>query len=478
MTDSVTPRTTQSEDRRLRAGAMGTPGLTFAVVAMVGPMAALMGASPLVFMSSGASTPAIYLVSTLLVAVFAVGYLAMTRQMGSASGFISFISQGLGRRAGVAASYVTLITYATFVSGLYGIYAVFVQGAFVQFFGLDIHWAIWALILLAINSVLSYNRVEFSVRLMGVLLILAVVAILVLDIAVIARGGADGVLSFEGFAPTAVFGAGFGLAALFALGSFGGVEATAVFSEEVKDRRTTVPRAMYVSVLVLGIFYIGSTWLIANAVGNDSILDVSNTDPTGFIFTVAGDYVGPLWVQVLNALVVTSFFAVVLGFTNVASRYVFALGRAGILPQIVGRSHPKHQSPHIGSIVVGIAAFVIIGIFAVAGADPFAQLYTWLLAIGTVGVLVLMCASSFATVVYFRRAKDAPRSVWSTVIAPLTAGLGLAAAVILAITNFGLLAGGQGFVEWLWVLLLIAAVAGFIVGSLRRFRDLSFTGID
>lgn len=458
---------------KLRAGVLGTSALVFTVVAMVGPMAAFMGAAPLVFLMGGPGASGIYLLATALFLIFAVGYLAMSRRMGNASGFISFIANGLGRRSGAGAAYVTLLTYAAFLAGLYGIYAIFLQQAFIEFFGLSLPWGFWAIATVAILGVLSYNRVEFSARLMGVLLVLAVTAVLILDIAVLIQGGEGGELSFVGFTPQAIFGAGFGLAALFALGSFGGVESTAVFSEEARDPARTVPRAMYISILVLGVFYIFSTFVIANAVGVDNVLELAGADPTGFIFTIAGSYLGPIWVKILNVLVVTSFFAVLLGFTNITSRYIFAMGRAGILPAAVGTSHRKHQSPHIASMVTAAIVVIVVGIFIVTGGDPFTQLYTWFLATAVVGMLLLTGASSVAAIAFFRRNRE-KENLWQTLIAPTISAIGFAGAIALTIANFDVLAGGDGFAQWLWVLVPLTAFAGFAVGSMKRHRALSF----
>lgn len=464
------------DQSKLRSNVMGTGGLVFTVVAMIGPMAAFLGATPLVFMMSGAGTAGVYLLSTVLFLIFAVGYMAMSRRSKTASGLIAFIVKGLGIRAGVAASYVTLLTYGAIVSSLYGIHSVFLQQAAVELFGIDLPWGFWAILTLAILTPLSYNRVEFSARIMGVLLVVAVAAILVLDFAIMAQGGAAGGFSFIGFSPELVFGPGIGLAALFALGSFVGVEATAVFSEEVRTPKKTVPRATYISILVLGVFYVFSTFMVSNAVGVDKIQSVASENPTGFILEVAGAYVGPVWVKILNVLVVTSFFAILLGFANVMSRYVFALGRAGILPAAFGRSHKKHQSPHIGSIVTAVTVLVVVGIFIIAGADPFHQLYAWVIAVGTVGVLLLMCGSSLAVVMYFKKSPEG-ENVWTAVVAPTIAFVAFAAAIVLTIMNFSFLAGGDGIASWLWILVPLAAVLGLIVRAFQRNHKVSFDDI-
>src|SRR5699024_9498554 len=108
--------------------------------------------------------------------VFAVGYLAMSRRAQSASGFVAFINRGLGSKMGVSASYITLLTYTGVLTGIYGAYSVFFQQTFVELFGIELPWGVWALLTVTLLGILSYNRVEFSTRIVSILLILAVLA--------------------------------------------------------------------------------------------------------------------------------------------------------------------------------------------------------------------------------------------------------------------------------------------------------------
>ena len=88
-------------------------------------------------------------------------------------------------------------------------------------------------ITLALVTGLAYWGVDVSLRTLGVLLLCEVVVLLVLDVAVIADGGASG-NSVSGFAPSSIVGSGFGIALLWCAACFTGFEATVVFTEEAK----------------------------------------------------------------------------------------------------------------------------------------------------------------------------------------------------------------------------------------------------
>ena len=57
-------------------------------------------------------------------------------------------------------------------------------------------------------------------------------------------------------------------AILFCLGSFIGIEATTIYGEEAKDPEKTIPRATYLSILMIGIFFVFTTWLMIVGVGD------------------------------------------------------------------------------------------------------------------------------------------------------------------------------------------------------------------
>ena len=75
-----------------------------------------------------------------------------------------------------------------------------------------------------------------------------------MDFAILGTGGASG-LSMNIFDMSAVTSGSFTVAVLFCLGSFMGFEATTIYAEEARDPDVTIPRATYLSVLLIGLFF-------------------------------------------------------------------------------------------------------------------------------------------------------------------------------------------------------------------------------
>src|SRR6185295_14163130 len=125
-------------------------------------------------------------------------------------------------------------------------------------------------------------------------------------------------------------------------------------------------------------------------------------------------YIGPALTTVMSLLFISSVFAALLAFHNAVARYLYALGREGLVPAQLGRTHTKHLSPYTGSLSQSILAFVVVLIFVITRQDPVLALFTWLTQLGTLAIIVLMALASFAVVAFFARNRDLDSNVWRT----------------------------------------------------------------
>jgi len=452
----------------LRPERLGVMAVAFFVVAAVAPMAAIVGGSPFVFASNGAAAPATFVLAGLLFAVFSVGYVAMSRHISNAGGFVAYVAGGLGTRAATAAAGLALLTYVALQCALWGQYSVFAQATIQDKLGLDLPAWIWLFLTLALVTAMAYRGIDVSLRTLGTLLLLEIAAIVILDVAIVGGGGGASGGSFAGFDPDLVFGPGLGIAFLFCVACFTGFEATVVFSEEARNPRRTIPRAAYVAIAFIGGFYALTTWALSNSVGLDDVGAVAAQDPAGFVFAIADAEVGSWLSSVLEVLVVTSFIAMLIGFHNMFARYVFALGRAGTLPAQLGVADRRTGSPARAALAVGVVVGIVIAGFLIAGADPITTLYAWLLSLGTVSLIAVLVLTCVAIIAFFLRTKVDTRPV-HTRLAPAAALIGFVVVGYLAIDNYTTLLGGQGGVaRWLLVLIPIAAAAGWAWGGRGR----------
>ena len=466
---TAAPPADDAGGRGLR-GSIGVVGIVFLVVAAAAPLTAIGGALPVMLaIGNGAGNPMAYVVAAVVLLLFSVGYAAMSRHVVDAGAFYAYVSKGLGTPVGVGAAGLALLTYTAIQAAIYGLAGATAQGLSTQYGGPDLPWWVWAFLFMAVVGLLGYRNIDVGTKVLGVLLTLEIGVIAVVAVAVLAQGGADGI-DVRSFTPSAFFSGAPGISIMFAVASFIGFEATAIYGEEARNPRRTVPLATYLAVVLIGAFYALSSWAIVLAFGSDGVVAAAQADTAGLVFTAAAEYVSPVVADVMLVLLLTSLFAALLAFHNAISRYLFALGRQGMAPDVLSRTHVRHASPHVGSLAQTGTAFVVVAVFAVAGSDPVLQLFTWMSGLATVSILLLMVLTSVAVLAFFARSR-VDRRAWHTRVAPALGTLGLLGVVGLVLANFTTLIGGDAVLATVLLTVIAAAFAlGVVVALVRRPR--------
>lgn len=437
-----------ARDSALRPGRLGVLGIVFFVVAASAPLIGITGAVPVaMLLGTGAAVPGAYLAVGLTLLLFSVGYATMSRQMTNSGAFFAYVGKGLGVRAGVAAAFAALLAYLTIQLAIYGFFGVVASG-FAGGLGLDLPWYVWSILVWAIVSGLSLLSVDVGAKVLGVMLVLEVLVLLVAAVAMLADGGPEGWMLGASFSPDQVFAGGFagtaGIALAFAFASFIGFEATAIYGEEAKDPKRTVPLATYISIVVISVLFAIVSFAMVTGMGAsqvaDRVIELSGglADPAGVLFGLTELYVGGWLTVAMGVLVITSLFAGLLAFQNAASRYFFALGRGGVLPAAVARTNAA-GAPIIGVAITSAIALVVMIVFAVAGLDPFANLFSWMSSVTVIAIVLVEILVSIAVIRYFLRHEGG--TVWSTRIAPALSILALGVGLYLLMSRFNLLAG-------------------------------------
>ncbi|ANW67246.1 hypothetical protein BCA37_30160 [Mycobacterium sp. djl-10] len=453
------PTPTNAESASLR-GRMGVAELALTVLAFAAPLASVVGVLPLVIIFGGVGAPLAFVAATVVLLLFSVGYTTMSRYLPNPGAFYAYISAGIGKPVGLASSFLAMLGYMMVGLGItlfFGIVAADTVATTLH--GPDLPWWSYSILLVLIVGVLGYLRIDLSAKVLSVVMVVEILIVLVFDAAVGAKGGPEG-RSLEPFAWSAFSQGQVGVAILFAVITFLGFEATAIFREEAKDPRRTVPRATYLAVACIGAFYILTTWLLIVAYGTTQAADVANANAPAMFTDAMETFVGTWGRDTINILVVTSAFAAVLSCQNIIARYGHSLGIDRALPPALGKVHPRHGSPHISSLVFTTIFF--IGVLVFSQTDP-AKTYAWLAGAGGFPLLLLMFLTSVAVLVFFHRSRGqiVDTTPWHTTVAPSLAIMGLGAALYLSFTNFTLVTGGDSGIA---VTLQVVVWAVFAVG--------------
>jgi amino acid transporter len=460
--------TPQAAPNRLR-GSLGVGSIVFMVVAAAAPLTVVAGTVPIgIAIGNGAGYPLTYVICCGILMLFAVGFTTMSKHVSNAGGFYAYIGQGLGRSAGLGAAFLAVLTYTAVLVAVYGYIGAAIGDLALTHLGLSVDWWVWSGVVLAAVSVLGFRQIDLSSKVLGVLLVAEVAVVLVLDLFIVGRGGGAEGLSTGLLNPSAVTSGAPGIGLMFALAGFLGFEATVVFRDEARDPSRTIPRATYLSLILIGFFYTFSSWAMVSAWGDKGAVARATADPGGMVAETAQVFVGTFAKDLVSILLVTSLMAAVLSFHNVTARYIFSLGNSGVLPERCGRSHPSHGSPHVASAIVTVVAGTLVAASALAGLDPVAEVFAWLAGIATVGVVALMLFTCLAVVVFFRRRNDLDDRPWQTLVAPSLGLVALAICLYLTVSNLPLLVGGSTTLATVFGGVLVASVlAGPVVAALR-----------
>jgi len=457
-------------------GVLNTPKIVLLVIAAAAPLAAVVGTVPLAFaLGNGAGVPAIFVFAGVVLLCFSAGYAAMSRRIVNAGGFYPYFSLGLGRPPAVAGGLVAVISYNAASIGLTGAFGYFAKLAG-DAYGLHLPWEVWSGAAILVAGVLGYRQIDVSARVLALLMIAEIGVLAVLDFAIIASKGLHA-LPLASMSPSTVFSGAVGVSMMFAFMSFIGFESASLYGEETRDPRRTVPRATYTSVVVIALFYALTSWVAVGGIGAGSVQKVAGSQLGGLFLLLGANYVSPVLSSVMQILLCTSTLAAILALHNATNRYVYVLGRERVLPGWLGQVHPRHHSPHRASLVQTVLTVGVATAFAVARLDPYTNLATSLLGVGTLGIVVLQLFAAVSVIGYFRRRPDA--HWWRTRLAPALGVLGLGASAVLLVLNFPLLTGtDSAVVNSLPWLLVAAAVLGIGYAMwLRARRPERYAGI-
>jgi len=463
-------------DRRnhgLKKNSLGVPSIFFYIIAAASPLTVIVAVFPIILSSgNGIGMPGAFVVAAGVLMLFAVGYVAMSRHVTNAGAFYAYVTLGLGRLPGLGAAFLSIFAYTAIQAGLYGGFGYYASQFFDHRLGISIPWWAFSLIALVLCLALGLQGVHSGAKVLGVFMTLEIMMITMLSLWSLFAGDVPvSQFTLEPFKPSTVFAGAFGVALMFAHASFIGFEGSAIYGEEAKDPQRTVPRATYLSVAFMGTLYAVSGWLIVNALGLDRAIEMAKADGGDFIFDVGDDLIGHNISVLFQVLIITAMFAAIITFHNNVARYLFSIGRQGLLWEPLGWTLSSRQTPWIASIVQSVMAGVIVVTFAAFSLEPFDQLFVWATGIGATAVILSQLIAGVAIFVFFRRS-NVDKRVWNTFVAPLLAIIGLAAFMYWTLRSLDVLLAVTGPAAIAMIsLIFMACFLGIAYGFYLRLKS-------
>ncbi|MDZ5076400.1 APC family permease [Nesterenkonia sp. HG001] len=460
----LTTQTPAPEEAALARRTLGVPALVFLIIAASAPLTVLAGGATTSFAVTGElGVPVGYLILGIILVFFSLGYGRMSSLIQNAGAFYAYVTAGLGTRSGIGTSFLALVTYNSMQIGLYGVFGFAASSIVGDLFGITAPWWACALVGWLVVGLLGVNRVDLNAKVLAVIVALEfviVVAVSLLSFSVAPEG-----VTVEAFMPEHWITGSFGAMLAFGIAAFMGFESGAIYSEEAKDPARSVARATYIAVGIIALFYAFSAWAFSVGVGPSLMVAESQQWGPDLMFVFLGQHVPAIVTNLAAVLFLTSILAAMIAFHNAAARYFFSMGRARVLPSILGATSTRSGAPVAGSLAQSVLGLVFIVVFAVSGAGsdlgplyPVLTMFPWLTNAAGFGMVLLLCVTSVAIMRHLSRDPDR-HPVFLRLVAPLIAAIGFAVIAVLIMVNFDVMIEAEGFSA------LVVIIPGIIVGS-------------
>ncbi len=436
MTSNAQPATTAVAEAELRHNAVGLPGVLFQSIAMMAPAAAVAFAFFPGVATAGGSFPlavVIALVASVLLAL-SIGQLAI--HLPSAGGFYTYVSRGLGKSFGFLIGWLTIPVYLLFMPVnllIFGFVAEFLVATETNG-SVDIAWYWWAIPMGIIMGLLTFFGVRLSTWTLLVLGSIEVVAFFLLSIFLIAHAP-DG-QSAQAFTPALSPAPDLGgwqavlQGAVFAFTAFIGFESAAPLAEESRNPKRIIPRAIFLSALIIGVFFVLASYASVSGYGFNHIFPSSATDTNSYvsdpnvspILTLATNVWGQAGFVLITLVLLNSTAANTGAGYTALGRIVYAMGRSGALPSWFGRLSKRYRTPYVvlllgGLISLGLA-FLVTQLYG-----PLPKNLTVILAVLTDCVLVCYIAVSLAVLFFYLRKRRDDFNVALHAVIPIVTSL-------------------------------------------------------
>jgi amino acid transporter len=394
----------------LRRNALGLGGAVIMSAAIMGPAVSTFFNPQFSTPFAGAATPFVYFACLVAMLITASGVMAMAARLPSAGAFYTYVTRGLGPRSGFVTGGLMFVAYALLPPAEIGLIGSYVQGTLEAELGVHVPWWLLGLVPAAAMIFLAYEGIGSSIKTALVLFTAEVIVVMVISIIVVAKKGAEGGLTLAPLSPhSSPHGVG-GLVTgfVFAALSFVGFEGAATLSEEVRKPRRNVPRAILLSVILVGGIYVFCIWAEVNGLGIEATNNLTGSATPWN--DLAAQYAP--WLNLFIVLAaVSSMFAVMVNSNNGIIRIFYAMGREGLLPRWFAHVNPKRKTPTNAVFTQGafsIAVAMIVGALSggLTSTSGGSNVYGYLGFLLTLGILPVYVLTNLAAIRFLRGRPD------------------------------------------------------------------------
>ena len=406
----------------LNRGSIGLGGTLMQSIAQISPTLGIFYTIAFTTGQAGVTAPLTYLAAFLVCLIIAVPMRGLARHLPSAGGFYTYVSAGIGPKAGFMTGWLYAIMVTIVPAALAAFTGAVLQDELSGKYGFDVPWWVYAVAILAICFACAYRGIVISIKFLVVMTCFEMIVGLGLALSGLIKPGPGGV-NLSGFNPANITnGSGFFLAIVLSIFAFTGFESAAAVGEESRDPKRIVPKAIIGSLTLIGIFYVVTAWGLQIGWGTDDLGKLASS-PTAPAFVLADRLFDGASIIILIALV-NSGLGVCIACTTSATRTIFGIARTGALPSVLATVQRKHRTPVVAVYVQSILA-VVVCLAVGLPLGPY-NLFNLLGTAGTFVYIPIFILMNIAAFLFFRRRHPEEFNVWAYVVAPIVSTVALA----------------------------------------------------
>jgi len=456
---------------RLHRGALSLLDISASTMANIGPAYSFFFGFGFLVFTAGVAAPLTIIVAGIAIALLGNTLAEFSRAQPSTGGFISFVGKTFGGTSAVTTALLCGAGYIIAISSVLAISGGFLETVLNYYFGWNVPWIIWSVILTAGATMMTIRGVGVSTKLAGFFFAFEMLVLIVVSVAVLIKDG--GHLSGVAFEPSHITNGFSGLAAGFPLAIylFIGWENSAALAEETGNPRRNVPKAVFLSIALMVVGYVLFAFSTVTGFGYHGSTLASSAIP--FISVAHNVLAGFAVIAYLAGI--TSTIGVLISAINSQARLIFNAGREGLLPRWIGKVHPVRRTPHnaiyvfvaIASAIILVWAFLhLIGGHGESGSMNALTFFDESSTLGTILVLVVYFLANLALPFYYRKFRPAEFNVIKHGVLPV---LGL---IVIGVPMYYLVKPGQAPpLDWFPYAALGIVVVAVVYSFILSRRD-------
>ena len=353
-----------STSSRLRPNCLNFSQLLAQNIALISPTMTAALIVPVMYSNTGDWSWLSYALGTVMLLFVAYNLNQFASRSTTSGSMYAYTCRGLGLTAGGIGGWALIWAYLGIsMAGVTG-FSIFAD-TLLGMMGLHVPFIVLFAVCVLIGGYCAWKDVRFSLVLTLILEGLSVFFIMLLCFIVLFQH--NFALDTPQFTVSALPWSSVGLGVVVAIFSLVGFESATAFGDEAKNPLKNIPRAVSVSLLLAGAFFVFVTYVeVMGTRGYKTTLD--QIDAPLNVLAQLANY--PLLQIPLSIGAMVSFFALCMSCLNAGGRVIYAMGRHGLFHAATAYSHDQNETPHIAVILMSLLAFSVPSAMILGGVAP------------------------------------------------------------------------------------------------------------